>query len=256
MLSALQSHACTQPDRIALDDGRGRLSYGELLPEVEKLAAQLRFLYIGTLALHADNGIGWVVTDLAALVAGIRCVPLPRFFSDAQLRHVLRDSGADALLADDDRLAALPDWQCEPQAICGMGWRLARRTSASGNTLPDRVQKISYSCGANGVPRRICLGVDSQIALAVTLMQTGGKPGDDSHRCVLPLSTLIENIGGVYASLLAGASVCVPGLAALDGDDEATTGSGGSGGRDATWHAMQIFSGDVFRAIDAMRNAA
>jgi pyrroloquinoline quinone (PQQ) biosynthesis protein C len=47
----------------------------------------------------------------------------------------------------------------------------------------------------------------------------------DRHLCVLPLATLLENVGGVYAPLLGGATALVPPLAAL--------GLSGSSGLDA-----------------------
>lgn len=210
LFEALQRHARDNPQHVALDDGSRQLRYGELAAEVDKLAAQLEFLCVDTLALYADNGIGWIITDLAAMSAGVRCVPLPRFFSDAQLRHALRDSGADTLLADDDRLAELPGWQREPQAVCGCGWRLSRRQEASNVQLPRGTQKITYTSGTTGEPKGVCLSAASQLAVAASLAQASGARADDRHLCVLPLSTLLENIGGVYAPLLAGATICVP----------------------------------------------
>ncbi|NKF22820.1 AMP-binding protein [Solimonas marina] len=207
LFEALQQHARERPQQIALTDGKRELSYAELLDEVEKLAAQLRFLYVDTLALYADNGIGWVISDLAAMSAGIRCVPLPRFFSDAQLLHALRDSDADALLADDERMLELCDWDSEPQAICGCSWKLVRRSGNASRRLPPHTQKITYTSGTTGDPKGVCLSADSQIAVARSLMQASGAQAQDRHLCVLPLSTLLENIGGVYAPLLVGATI-------------------------------------------------
>ncbi|WP_028079760.1 AMP-binding protein [Solimonas soli] len=219
LCAALRRHARTTPEQIAVSDGRRSLSYAALFDEVEKVAAQIGFLGIDTLALYGDNGLAWIVADLAALAAGVRCVPLPRFFSDAQLRHALDDSGADALLADDDRLAALPGWEREPQAICGCGWRLSRRQPPLSVGLPSATQKITYTSGTTGTPKGVCLDAASQIAVAQSLAQASGARADDRHLCVLPLSTLLENIGGVYAPLLAGATICVPtqGEVGMDG---------------------------------------
>src|ERR1035437_7705229 len=38
---------------------------------------------------------------------------------------------------------------------------------------------------------------------------------NDRHLCLLPLATLLENIGGIYTPLLAGATICLPRLAAV-----------------------------------------
>jgi long-chain acyl-CoA synthetase len=166
VIEALRSHAQTRPDDTALIEGPRALSYVQLLDEVEKHAAQLQFFCIRTLALYADNGIGWIVADLAALMAGVRCVPLPRFFSDSQLKHALDDSGADTLLTDDDRLASLPYWKHEQQAVCGRSWRLSRRHPPLAVRLPEGTQKVTYTSGTTGEPKGVCLSAASQCAVA------------------------------------------------------------------------------------------
>lgn len=210
LLAALREHARRAPEHVALCGSEQTLRYAELADEVDKLAALLEFLGSGTLALYADNGPGWIVADLAAMRAGVRCVPLPRFFSDAQLRHALRDCGADTVLADDARLAAPAGWSEEPQALCGRLWRLLRRPAAAAPALPAGTQKITYTSGTTGEPKGVCLGLDGQLAVAASLAAASGATAQDRHLCVLPLSTLLENVGGVYAPLFAGATICVP----------------------------------------------
>jgi long-subunit acyl-CoA synthetase (AMP-forming) len=60
--------------------------------------------------------------------------------------------------------------------------------------------------------------------VADSLGIASGASRDDRHLCLLPLATLLENIGGLYAPLLAGATVCLPRLA--------TVGLSGSSGLD------------------------
>jgi len=48
--------------------------------------------------LMADNGVDWVVADLAAERAGVVLVPLPAFFTAAQLEHAVAASGMDGVL--------------------------------------------------------------------------------------------------------------------------------------------------------------
>lgn len=210
VVESLRRHARTNPHRDALIEGERSLSYQALWSEVRNHAAELRSAGVDTLALYADNGIGWIVADLAALLAGIRCVPLPRFFSDAQLLHALDDSGADAVLADDDRLDGLISWTRKPVTLCGASWSLSCRGQPTTVRLPAQTQKITYTSGTTGAPKGVCLSAASQAAVAASLAKSSGAASEDRHLCVLPLSTLLENIGGVYAPLLAGATICVP----------------------------------------------
>ena len=71
-----------------------------LLANAAKLADDLRERGSTTVALHADNGVDWIVADLACDRAGIAIVPLPPFFSLDQVRSVLSSSGVDTLLTD------------------------------------------------------------------------------------------------------------------------------------------------------------
>jgi long-subunit acyl-CoA synthetase (AMP-forming) len=50
-------------------------------------------------------------------------------------------------------------------------------------------------------------------AVAESLRLASEARSDDRHLCLLPLATLLENIGGIYTPLLAGATICLPGLA-------------------------------------------
>ena len=53
-----------------------------------------------TAGLLADNGIDWVIADLAALQSGTTLVPLPPYFSESQLGHVIEASSLDTLILD------------------------------------------------------------------------------------------------------------------------------------------------------------
>src|SRR3990167_8899756 len=76
-------------ERIALRQGQRQLSYRQLLDQVSRRSAYLTQLGAQRIALALDNGIDWLLWDLAALKAGLVCVPLPGFFSPDQQRHVL-----------------------------------------------------------------------------------------------------------------------------------------------------------------------
>jgi long-subunit acyl-CoA synthetase (AMP-forming) len=210
-----------QPQHPALIAGAQTLCYAQLLVAVDRLAAHFQELGIGTLALYADNRIGWIVADLAAQAAGICCVPLPRFFSDGQLQHVLRDSGADAILTNECRFDDLPGWRAQATPAGMDAWLLLRRATGAAARLPAGTQKITYTSGTTGTPKGVCLSAASQLAVARSLARASDARPADRHLCLLPLATLLENIGGVYAPLLAGASVCVLGQAEVGMDGAA-----------------------------------
>ena len=207
--SRLETLCHQHPHQPALCNARTTLSYAELLAAVETTAATLRSAEIHCLGLLLDNSPAWVIMDLAALHAGITVVPLPTFFSRAQMAHVIQDAGIDALctgLADDTgwdgfAAAAAP----VPQTRLFIATRTPDRPA-----LPTGTAKITFTSGTTGTPKGVCLDADAMYRVAEAVVQATVDCRIERHLCLLPLSLLLENITGVYAPLLAGATVMLP----------------------------------------------
>ena len=189
-----------QGERPALQQGDRRLSYRETLHEVALRAERLRSAGCRRVAIALDNGVDWALWDLAALQAGLVCVPLPGFFSAAQLAHVLDSAGVDTLIIDDST----------PFGPAGFGateGQMAQRHVDHPPALPAGTVKITYTSGSTGQPKGVCLGAGAQMAVACSLWQASRSCAIERHLCVLPLATLLENIAGLYTPLLSGAAV-------------------------------------------------
>lgn len=190
-------------DAVVLRDGVRALSGAEVLSAVEVRVASLARFECRRVALALDNGIAWVLWDLALLRAGCVCVPLPAFFSQAQKRHVLNSAGVDALICDD-----LEPWLAE--GFLRVDRDLARRSVDPVPQLHPGTLKITYTSGTTGQPKGVCLGGEAMFAVADGIRQAAADCGAVRHLCVLPLAVLLENVAGVYAPLLAGAEVMLP----------------------------------------------
>jgi long-subunit acyl-CoA synthetase (AMP-forming) len=214
IINALQRHARLRPHASALQDENHSLGYGELARAVERLASVLVRERIAVLGLLLDNGPAWVAADLAASAAGITLVPLPGFFSDAQLRHALTDAGVDAILTDRPlRFSALDGIGPESTQLDVTGTVLSLlRTLAAPCRLASGVAKITYTSGTTGTPQGVCLSTAAMEAVAASLLEAVGAEAPQRHLSLLPLATLLENIGGVYLPLLAGTTCVVPAL--------------------------------------------
>lgn len=218
IIAALREHACVTPDRVAIEDESLQLTWRQLLEAVERTAAHLRILSPRVMAILADNGISWVVTDLSALMLGVPLVPLPSFFSESQLRYVLRSAGIDYVVTDQSDRWARATHIDPATALHFHGDLLGiaiQGESFSTATLPEGTWKITFTSGTTGEPKGVCLGVEELETAAESLRIASSASQGDRHLCLLPLATLLENIGGIYAAILAGALVCIPRLASV-----------------------------------------
>jgi len=244
VLEAIRKYAQTCPDKVALRSSERSVSYQELLYEIEMLGEKLRIQAPRILGLMADNGIDWVLADLAALHAGIPIVPLPGFFSRTQFQHTLWYAGVDLVLTD--RPDAFSDRVGLAMTDGGVVYRSLHALGVDGNcaglaALPEGVQKITFTSGTTGTPKGVCLSTEAMETVALSLFHVTEARLDDRHVCVLPLATLLENIAGVYVPLLAGATCILPSLAEV--------GLTGSSGLDVV---TQLRALDMWRATTAI----
>jgi long-subunit acyl-CoA synthetase (AMP-forming) len=201
--------------QAALRDGVRTISYADLWHLLRTEARWQREQASSRVAILADNGSGWVISDLALLARGALNVPLPGYFTAAQLTHALDDASIDAVLTDDpQRVLAL-----------GMQWRFHSRSPATDLALLTRsvpsehraahdAAKVTYTSGSTSAPKGVCLSAASLDEVARSIAMATRPLSVDRHLCLLPLPTLLENVAGVYAPLCLGATCEIPSLAA------------------------------------------
>ena len=204
----LATLAHSWPSRVALESAQRRLTYADLHDEVETRASRLRTAGARRVGLALDNGIDWALWDLALLFAGSINVPLPGFFSASQQAHIVERAGLDALIGPAELGQAL-GFARGPDAT------LWRRRIDSAPPVPDGTVKITFTSGTSGTPKGVCLNAETQLRTAESLAEVAAGCGATRHLAMLPLATLLENIGGLYAPLWLGAHSVLPGLAAL-----------------------------------------
>ncbi|MDQ7011050.1 MAG: AMP-binding protein, partial [Mariprofundaceae bacterium] len=229
VLTALARYAETQPEHPALRGSRQSMDYAGLHQAVTSLATELKQHDIQVLGVMMDNGPAWVVADLAAIHAGITLIPVPHFFSPQQVAHLLGQSGMQGLLTDRpeavrELLSAIEVPVRQQLAVQADDISLLLLDTGQAPSIPTEIAKVTFTSGSTGEPKGACLSQPVMESVAASLAAATQAHADDMHLSVLPYATLLENIGGVYAPLLAGACVCarplvdigLKGAAALD----------------------------------------
>ncbi|MFN4362303.1 MAG: AMP-binding protein [Hylemonella sp.] len=199
---------------IALHDGQRDWNAAELATAKDAAQAWLQAQGTHVLATLLDNGAAFVVLDEAAAGAGLVHVPLPPFFTPAQIQHALQSAGVDTLLAPPATAAAWPTltWQAvtlADQALC------CARLPAPGLPMPRGTAKITYTSGSTGAPKGVCLRQSAMERVAEGVVQALGPLGIARHLSALPFAVLLENVAGQMAARRQGATLITLPLAEL-----------------------------------------
>lgn len=203
----LARQADATPSALAVRGISESWTYACLLQAVAAVAEQIKSRQLCRVGLCGDNSVAWVIADLACLMAGVVCVPVPAFFSGAQTAHLITLAGLEGLLHAEKR---------EGRVHLGHGVWLSPLQSDSGMALvPKGTSKITFTSGSTGTPKGVCLSGEQLAATTLALKHRLSHTELLHHLCILPLSTLLENIAGVYLPLLMGATVEVKPLGYL-----------------------------------------
>ena len=188
LYQAVLAHAATSPTGSRWTTVSARSATGRSRDWSTSAASVIRHTLDGArgpVAIDMDNGVNWVLADLTLLAMGLPCVALPPFLSASQNEAALRESGAVAVITA----------------------RGIRRRKASPAAMPSDTAKISYASS-----RPLCASYLTEAAMLATAADIADRFGaemDGIHLPILPLPVLLENVAGLYATLLAGGT-CAP----------------------------------------------
>lgn len=219
LLQKIQYQALDTPGKVALQGVDITLDYQSLVNEIEKLINEfgLSETKHQSYAILMDNDPAWAVLDLALLFTHQCVIPLPKFFSVEQLKHALIDSQVEHLLVDDSVIAdqllsELQEVIISEKSISVVQrelqyYRLQKPSEPSNKLNHPETVKITYTSGTTSRPKGVALSEDAIISKVVALAKASEATENDLSLSLLPLSTLLENIGGLYVPLFCGASV-------------------------------------------------
>ncbi|PSU50187.1 long-chain fatty acid--CoA ligase [Photobacterium frigidiphilum] len=204
VLTALQKWAAQYPTKLAvIGKPNSSLTFSELWQAVQHAKHALIALQAERIALKADNSINWAIIDLAAIAANIVLVPVPVFFSTSQVTHLLDAANVDTLIGNWEEttdtvgyIAALPVYH--------------RATHNKQQQLPAGTAKVTFTSGSTGQPKGVCLSMAHLDNVAQTLAnELLFSSCPNKHFVLLPLSTLLENIAGLYVPIMLGISTTI-----------------------------------------------
>ena len=197
---ALAARANIRGAETALVSAAGTVSYAQLIERVRGHAQWARPLP-SRVGLLFSKGPEQILADLALSFAGKELVPLPDFFSDAQLRHIIHATQLSEIVADPQNL--------ERAARLGVKVHTLATTALPSHGPAEDAGRIIFTSGTTGNPKGVCLRGAQLLASVAALAQASGAASSDRYLSVLPSALLLEQIAGTYLPLSVGAMICV-----------------------------------------------
>jgi malonyl-CoA/methylmalonyl-CoA synthetase len=206
-------------------DGAGArwLGAGELDDLTRARAQQLGRLGLGTgdrVVWSTASSLSAVVSNIAALRAGLVVVPVNPAYTERELVHVVQDVRPAAAIVDDRARAAVVAGATRGDAVVvstelevveGAAPSPAG-TGGSGTVVlddagPDDVALIAYTSGTTGVPKGAVLTHGNLLANSESVARTWRWDASDRLVHALPIFHGHGLCVALYTSLLAGSSV-------------------------------------------------
>jgi len=193
------------PERLAIASRHGDRSYDFLNRRVNALVRALRARGVGTgdgVALLCGNRAEFAVAAFAALRAGWRLTPIHTELRSAELRYIIDDCEAQALIADGRFAeAAAEAVRCVPRASIRLGvgdpihgfepWDDVLAAEREDD-IDDPVlgSQMPYTSGTTGQPKGVHRAPEAAIhqpGLVEFIRSLEHRPGVDLHLCTGPL---------------------------------------------------------------------
>ena len=197
----LEHGAARWPQHPAYADGGGTMTYEQLARAVRRAAAALasRGVQPGErVAIYAPKRIETVVAMLAANALGAIFVPVNPQLKEAQIEHIVADSGAALFMTGAQRLKRLPALAALVGERAMLIEELADAIHAAGTDTPasppagrpvdDAPAALLYTSGSTGKPKGVVVSHRNLVSGAFSVAAYQGLADDDVVLGVLPLS--------------------------------------------------------------------
>ncbi len=201
VLAALQRNAAAGSPRIVASDPDNAISAPELAARVATLARDLEGA-ASVVGLYGNNGVDWMVGVLGALLAGKTVLPIPTFFSAAQIGHSLSNAGVSEVIATAGEFDAAQAFGKPVRLVPG------RAVNGQWPSTPSFGSLLIYTSGSTGMPKGVLIGPEQLDWSASALAEATSARSNDFYLSVLPLPLLLETICAILVPTLVGASTC------------------------------------------------
>lgn len=209
------------PNETLIYTSQSTVSSTRFVQAVREAIQWLKAQRVRQLGLLLDNEPAWLVWDLAAQELDVCLVPLPTFFSSEQTSHIVSTTGLTHIVYSDAYTSLLAGCEAVNEyALTGdlvAHCKVRQYKPTNAPLLPANTHKITFTSGSTGTPKGVCLSSEHCLLVAESIADRV-KQDRPKHLCTLPLSTLLENLAGIYQTWIQEGTVVLLPLAELGFD--------------------------------------
>ncbi len=229
----------TSCDRTALVFRDQRWTYGELNDRANAYARRLHAAGVGPdvrVGVHLERSAEMVAAVIGVLKAGGAYVPLDPTFPNDRLVYMLKDSGAAALITQQN-LAVSLDRDVATILVDDPSLASADEGDPTRAAISENLAYVIYTSGSTGKPKGVQITHRALVNFLFSMQRVPGLCADD---ILLAVTTLSFDISGLelFLPLITGAQVVVA--------DQETVSDG-----QALKHLLQASGATVLQATPA-----
>lgn len=205
----LSRWAATAAEKVAIVDGRRRVTYAELLLQAESHGALLRDRGVrqgDRVVIFLQRSVEAVAALFGTWFAGGVAVMANERLRSQQVHHVVEHSEASCVVTDDRQLASVAHFPCD--TIVNVDREAARAPRPHAPLGDEDLAMLVYTSGSTGLPKGIMLSHDN--LLSGTRIVTGylNLTERDVILSVLPFS-FDYGLNQLLTSLFVGATLVI-----------------------------------------------
>ncbi|MCX7994396.1 MAG: AMP-binding protein [candidate division WOR-3 bacterium] len=207
------------PDNIALKKREDVYTYRQLKDRVLAVKHHLYSLGLNPgerFAVLGENSPEWAISYLGILRAGLVCVPLDALHSEAELIHILRESGARGVISSETHMYKIDSIKGELKELKWIiNMKEIRNLHAPGKEVkieidPDSLAVLIFTSGTTGLAKAVMLSHKNIISNLQSIEKIIPIYHTDSLVSIIPMHHTFEATCGFLYPLYCGASIFYP----------------------------------------------
>jgi long-chain acyl-CoA synthetase len=165
----------------------------QVMSYIEKHAIQQM-----NIGVFSNNGIQWAIAECGLSATRNTFIPIPRFFSDDQLVHIIKDSEVSLIYTDEANYKRISNLFPNTELFL----KESKTFFKCPHEEYSKHKRIIYTSGTTGAPKGV-IQTEKQINIVCdALVNHFNISCNDKYFSLLPSSTLLEQIASIHCTLI------------------------------------------------------